>query len=257
MDEDQSPGLNDPRSGQEPALGGARRVTQPAELRLIERLRPLLDSPSPAARLRAISLLAHTDAPEALDLLEGFLSSRDPALRRAAAWALAEQAARTLTPARRARIASLLSGLIEHLDPLIRREAAEGLGHVGDAEAIPLLDRLIEDRIEYLRSASARALGRIACRLEHLWAADSIAYRLAETLASDPDGLTRLAAARALGDLAPRVQDPAVRARVGEALRKGRRDRYGSVFGFSGERVSEVCEAALARMGEGGASRDG
>jgi HEAT repeat protein len=89
------------------------------------------------AALRALAALPELPNPRAIEEL---LAARDPAIRLAAAYALA---AHGISPG----YASLLR-LAYHEDPLVRRQVALHLGELGDIRSISELIRLLDDRPE-------------------------------------------------------------------------------------------------------------
>ena len=89
------------------------------------------------AALRALAALPELPNPRAIEEL---LAARDPAIRLAAAYALA---AHGISPG----YAALLR-LAYHEEPLIRRQVALTLGELGDIRSIQELIRLLDDRPE-------------------------------------------------------------------------------------------------------------
>ncbi len=138
-----------------------------------------LSHPEPEVRRRACELLAERPDPRHLGVLTPALEDRHPAVRLAAirAWGLSGRAAGVeAPPALRRMVAggssvqrleaavalaragdpsgkAALERLSYDLDPDVRRRVAQEMGELGDAAFVPLLVRLLDDRLSIARAA--------------------------------------------------------------------------------------------------------
>lgn len=108
--------------------------------------------------------------------------------------AIAQTALAAMTRRDWLHVGQVLQGVAEAASPERRVAILQTIGHMRDASAIPLVDRLLDDASGHVRAAAAAAAGVLGC--EHLRG------RLREMILSDyPDVVTAAAGALAqLGD---------------------------------------------------------
>ncbi|MCA6074902.1 HEAT repeat domain-containing protein [Fulvivirga sedimenti] len=153
--------------------------------------------------------LGRQDVKYAAPLME-YLNDSDPEI--------IAQAAKVLGDVRYTEAGPVLTGLLKHENPRVRFYAAEGIGRIGNKEAIPELISMLhsnDDKDIYLRHAGVLALSRIGevAPVVALKDSDSRALRIAAVLVlrrladeqvalflDDPDEYLVTEAARAIND---------------------------------------------------------
>lgn len=105
------------------------------------------------AEFYSIEMLGELGDARAAPLLAGKLGSDDPAVRAAAAEALASTGGSDYTEA--------IIGLMPDKEAGVRSRAAKALGTIGDARAAEPLVKALYDREQYVRSAAISALGNV------------------------------------------------------------------------------------------------
>ncbi len=112
-------------------------------------------APDQEAKLEALFALSRIETPEATASVRGYLASKQPGLRTAAA--------RVLGLAKDSQSTDILMKIVQTDLPQVRRQAATALGQIGDARAVPALLKAaasVEDRFtEHAVIHSLIALG--------------------------------------------------------------------------------------------------
>jgi putative membrane-bound dehydrogenase-like protein len=138
----------------------APRVDDPRGLKLdwnmpTAKLATLLVDPRPAARSRAIQILA-TKGAEAVDVLNGMSHASSPLARQNAVWT----ATRIDAPGARQLVRSLLADQ----DESVRQAVLHSISLWRDKDALPDLVNLLKSASLHNRRAAAEALGRIGSK---------------------------------------------------------------------------------------------
>jgi HEAT repeat protein len=188
---------------------------------------------APEVQRAAVLALGRMNDPAAAERLYALLKKAPPAVRAAAARALAVQA-RGVAPEARARQKEVIAALQKALDDRALEvvvEAAEALGALGAPEAGPVLTGLLRHPSEHVRQTAAQALERMADA--------SLIDGLLRGL-DDPAVTVRFSLVGALGRAAegrdlPAEQRKRLLARLGRLLRRdadaGVRSRAATVIG--------------------------
>jgi hypothetical protein len=108
-------------------------------------------------RRMAVSELARSGQPEAVEALIHLLGDEDVYLRREVVSALAKTEDRA--------VIEPLIGVLDVDDDYLQRDAAEGLGRFGDRRALEPLKRLLDDNAYSVRSAAKRSIEQIEQRI--------------------------------------------------------------------------------------------
>jgi HEAT repeat protein len=152
---------------------------------------------SPAVRALAVAGLGErSDTGMVSHIAARLTSDKDPFVRKAAAYSLAEFSGSDRTSA-------LITGLKDK-DQEVRGAAAVALGDHGDSGAVASLTSALSDKNPFVRAHSARALGINGS------AAASAVPALVGLLGSDPDLEVKRQAATALGSIGNRSALPAL-----------------------------------------------
>jgi hypothetical protein len=97
-----------------------------------------------------------------------------------------------------------LAPLADDEHPQVRKATVASLGWMNPAVAVPIAQRKLDDAVPYVRSAAARALGRLGSAEPDLARRRSIALMISPLLA-DARWEVRLAAKESLTDLGPAI----------------------------------------------------
>jgi HEAT repeat protein len=136
----------------------------PRKAQLAEVLLRLSHDGNAEVQRAAVHGLGRVAAPAAAERLRLLLKEGAPAVRAAAARALAQQARGTdaASRARQREVVPLLQKALEDRAVEVVVEAAEALGALGAPEACPVLAGLLRHPSEHARQAAAQALERVA-----------------------------------------------------------------------------------------------
>lgn len=159
-----------------------------------------------------------------------FLQHDDPAIRRLALSAMAEQMDREDC------LGAAMSLLSTDPDDAVRAEAAEILGAAGET-ALPALLAALDDASELVVESAVTALGEIA--------APSTVTRLMDIARGHDDKLVREAAVAALGSIADPQALPLLLETASEGSPQIRRRSIVALSVFEGDEVDAVLRAAL------------
>jgi HEAT repeat protein len=131
---------------------------------LVDTLLALSRDPAPEVQRPAVLALGRVTDGRAFDRLQALVRQAPPAVRAAAAHALALQALGPGpdAPARKAQVVPLLQKALDDASLEVVVEAAEGLGVLGVPEAGPVLAVLLGHPSRPVRQTAAQALERVA-----------------------------------------------------------------------------------------------
>jgi HEAT repeat protein len=119
-------------------------------------LDPLVADPDPLVRGRLAEQLAAVSDPRAIDWLARLAGDEDPEVRAAAARSLVAQAERGTRGLQTAFLT-----LAEDPDYRVATVALDGLARIGDSQALPAVEALVENENPYVALSAARAAGAI------------------------------------------------------------------------------------------------
>jgi len=203
-----------------------------------------LDDPSPSVRASALGALADLGSRQAVKPVAEMTTDPDPAVREAAASAmgrLGDRSAATLL---------CLKTLIGDEDRRVRRNAAIAMGRVGNRHVVGDLVIALSDEDQWVRSASARALGSRMAASAHRQARDTAAPRQARDsalagirgLLKDESSPVRASAAEILGELADEESVEGLAALLDD-------EAPGGIYLYSSMRELSVAEVAAGSLG--------
>lgn len=177
-----------------------------------KKLRAAIDDQAGLVKARVVKVLGRSDDPSVVPLIEAATKDELSTVRIAAygallrlgrkdAWDQLRQAAEAANPEDRSealrmiaelkdqRGAVLMVDLLTYKQPSVRAAAARGLGHLGQTDARPSIEKLLKDPVPAVRESAAAALADLGAK-------DSVGI-LSQNL-TDPAPTVRAATAAAL-----------------------------------------------------------
>ena len=146
---------------------------------------PLLMDSDPYIRESAVKIVSYFGYEDAFEALQALTNDSDEMVRRAVIehiWLYEDPL-----------VYQMIANALEHDTPMVRVKAAESCQYMDKEEAIPLLNKALNDPFPRVRQSAIRIMGNIQV--------DDTKKLIAEIAASDPSHLVRISAIDSLGKL--------------------------------------------------------